>query len=193
MGYADSANSATGGVVGAKAAPVSDGSAVGQLDMPKVVVQGFRHTMAEFADNNRGVFGYWGWAAGLVDRYIPRPDSNSVEGKVGKVGAVVAAMMTPGGARGKTAEAVEALAKGELKLLHMNPRNLIPTQTAEEMTGSVIKRLEKDMRANGFDASQPISGVVRADGRVEISDGHHRAQAAIRAGLTEVPVEVYRP
>lgn len=149
--------------------------------------------MAEFADNNRGVFGYWGWAAGLVDRYIPRPDSNSVEGKIGKVGAVVAAMMTPGGARGKTAEAIEALAKGESKLLHMNPRNLIPTQTADEMTGSVIKRLEKDMRANGFDANQPISGVVRADGRVEISDGHHRAQAAIRAGLTEVPVEVYKP
>lgn len=88
---------------------------------------------------------------------------------------------------------VSALSKGESIVVQMNPKNLISQQSKNEMSGSVIKRLEKDMRANGFDANEPISAVVRADGRVVISDGHHRVQAAIRAGIMEIPVDVYKP
>jgi len=29
------------------------------------------------------------------------------------------------------------------------------------MTGAIVKRLEKQMRANGYDARQPIRGVLR--------------------------------
>lgn len=101
--------------------------------------------------------------------------------------------MLPGGARAKAAEKIEALAKGESVLLHVNPKNLISQQSRNEMTGSVIKRLEKDMRINGFDKNQPVTAVVRSDGRLVISDGHHRTQAAIRAGITEIPVEVFKP
>jgi hypothetical protein len=35
----------------------------------------------------------------------------------------------------------------------VNPRNLIPQQSKSEMTGSVVKRLTKDVKINGFDQS----------------------------------------
>jgi RHS repeat-associated protein len=78
-------------------------------------------------------------------------------------------------------------------VIQVNPKNLIPQQQRNEMTGSVVRRLEKDMRVNGFDQSQPINTVVREDGRMVISDGHHRAAAAIRAGLDKVPIIVFDP
>ena len=75
-------------------------------------------------------------------------------------------------------------------LLHINPRNLIPQQSAADMSDAKIRRLEKDMRTYGFDSRQPIHGVMRQDGRIVVSDGHHRTQAAIRAGITLIPVEI---
>jgi len=75
-------------------------------------------------------------------------------------------------------------------LSYINPRSLISQQAASEMSASTIKRLEKHMRTHGFDPQKPIYGVMRADGRILISDGHHRVQAAIRAGLHQVPVEI---
>ncbi len=86
-----------------------------------------------------------------------------------------------------------ALTKAESAITQVNPKNLISQQSKSEMTGAVVKRLEKDMKANGFDQSQPISAVVREDGRLVISDGHHRAAAAIRAGIDKVPVDVFNP
>jgi filamentous hemagglutinin len=59
------------------------------------------------------------------------------------------------------------------------------------MNGSMVKRLEAAMKANGYDHAQPISGVRLKDGRIIISDGHHRVAAAIRAGIAQVPVDVY--
>jgi ParB-like chromosome segregation protein Spo0J len=47
------------------------------------------------------------------------------------------------------------------------------------------------MRKHGYDESQPITGVRREDGRIVISDGHHRVEAAIRAGIAKVPVDVH--
>ena len=73
----------------------------------------------------------------------------------------------------------------------LNPKNLISTQTRSEMSGSQIKRLEKDMRVNGFDQSKPVDAVRRSDGRLEIQDGHHRVEAAKRAGIDQIPVQIW--
>lgn len=57
------------------------------------------------------------------------------------------------------------------------------------MTPSKVRRFEKDMKQNGYGTYPPID-VVNVDGRHIISDGHHRAAAAARARLREVPVNV---
>lgn len=74
-----------------------------------------------------------------------------------------------------------------------SPKNLIPTHSKAEISGSVIKRLADDMKKNGYDVSKPILGQMNASGRIEIIDGHHRAAAAIKAGIDRVPVEVFIP
>ncbi len=76
------------------------------------------------------------------------------------------------------------------RLTYENPGNLIPTQTKSEMSGSQIKRLAKSMERNGFDPSYPVDAWRNpSTGRLEIQDGHHRAQAAIKAGIEKIPVE----
>jgi hypothetical protein len=70
-----------------------------------------------------------------------------------------------------------------------NPRNLLSRQGPAEMTGNKIKRLASDMEANGFDPAHPIE-VANVEGRQVIIDGHHRAAAAIRANIQEVPITV---
>jgi filamentous hemagglutinin len=57
------------------------------------------------------------------------------------------------------------------------------------MTGNRIKRLTSNMKKEGFDSAFPIVAAEVED-RLIIVDGHHRAQAAIRAGIGEVPVRV---
>jgi RHS repeat-associated protein len=95
-----------------------------------------------------------------------------------------------GGAIGKgVATAGEAAAAPILK--QVSPKNLIPIQTRAEMTGSQIKRLEKDMRANGFDQTKPVDVVRRPDGRLEIQDGHHRVEAAKGAKIDQIPVQIW--
>jgi filamentous hemagglutinin len=46
------------------------------------------------------------------------------------------------------------------------------------------------MAADGYGSFPPIDA-ASAEGRLIILDGHHRALAATRAGLREVPVNVY--
>lgn len=77
------------------------------------------------------------------------------------------------------------------RILQISPKALISQQPREQMRGSLVKRLVADMRKHGYDESQPITGVRREDGRIVISDGHHRAEAAIRAGIAKVPVDVH--
>ena len=89
------------------------------------------------------------------------------------------------------------VAKGvkELKptLIQENPRNLIPTQTKAEMSGSQVKRLLKDMKQNGFDQSKPVDAWRNPNtGRLEIQNGHHRTEAAKKAGLDKIPVRVWK-
>ncbi|WP_221902007.1 ParB N-terminal domain-containing protein [Bathymodiolus platifrons methanotrophic gill symbiont] len=57
----------------------------------------------------------------------------------------------------------------------MNPKNLIPTQTRNEISGSQVKRLTKDVKKNGFDQTKPVDVARNQNGRLEILDGHHRA------------------
>lgn len=93
------------------------------------------------------------------------------------------------------AEGTDIVAKGakDLKptLIQENPRNLIPTQTKAEMSGSQVKRLTKDMKQNGYDQSKPVDAWRNPEtGRLEIQDGHHRTEAAKNAGLDKIPVQV---
>lgn len=83
-------------------------------------------------------------------------------------------------------EAVEATAK------KIDPRTLIGRQGKDEISGSQVKRLTKDMKANGYDTNHSIE-VANVDGKLIILDGHHRAQAAVRAGIKDVPVNVNQP
>ncbi|GAB3431284.1 hypothetical protein [Massilia solisilvae] len=45
------------------------------------------------------------------------------------------------------------------------------------------------MRKRGYDQNRPVSAVRLKDGRIVISDGDHRALAAARAGLENIPVQ----
>lgn len=71
-----------------------------------------------------------------------------------------------------------------------NPRNLIPTQSKAEMSGSQINRIAKDMKQNGYNGEPVDVSVNPASGRLEIQDGHHRTAAAIKAGIDQIPVRV---
>lgn len=76
-------------------------------------------------------------------------------------------------------------------VVKMSPKLLLSRQGRNEMTNSAVKRIAKSMRKDGY-VGEPISG-VNVNGNVIIEDGHHRAKAAIRAGLDEVPVRVREP
>jgi filamentous hemagglutinin len=47
------------------------------------------------------------------------------------------------------------------------------------------------MRANGYNSAHPVDAVRNERGRLEIQDGHHRAEAAKRAGIDSIPVNVW--
>ncbi|MDH0339726.1 ParB/RepB/Spo0J family partition protein [Metapseudomonas otitidis] len=71
-----------------------------------------------------------------------------------------------------------------------DPKFLIGRQGREELSGSQIKRMAKDMKANGYDVSHPID-VANVEGEFIILDGRHRALAAVKAGIKDVPVNVH--
>ena len=58
------------------------------------------------------------------------------------------------------------------------------------MSGSQVNRLTKDMKINGYDFSKPVEAVRNALGRLELTDGHHRTQAAIKASIDKIPVKI---
>jgi RHS repeat-associated protein len=76
-------------------------------------------------------------------------------------------------------ESAETLSK-------VNPKTLLGRQGRDEMSGSQVKRLVSDMKANGFDASKPVD-IANVGGKKVIIDGHHRTEAAIKAGIQEIP------
>jgi len=73
---------------------------------------------------------------------------------------------------------------------NIDPNILISRQNKNEMSGSQVKRLVKDMKTNGFDVNEPIDAAI-VNGKVIIIDGHHRAEAAAKAGIKDVPVRIH--
>jgi len=73
---------------------------------------------------------------------------------------------------------------------NVNPGSLISRQNSNEMSGSQVKRIAKDMKANGYNADEPVD-VAIVNGKMIIIDGHHRAEAARKAGIKNIPVRVY--
>ncbi len=77
-------------------------------------------------------------------------------------------------------------------MIMMNPKEIKTHPTFERLFSTredVLQRIEEDMRANKFDLSQPVI-LANWEGQVEFVciDGHTRLQAAIRAGIEEIPV-----
>ncbi|WP_431035964.1 ParB N-terminal domain-containing protein [Pseudomonas yamanorum] len=59
----------------------------------------------------------------------------------------------------------------------------------DEISGSQVKRFTKDMKANEYDENYPIDA-ANVDGKLIILDDH-RAEAASKAGIKDVPVNVH--
>ncbi|EPK5169586.1 TPA: ParB N-terminal domain-containing protein [Pseudomonas aeruginosa] len=55
-----------------------------------------------------------------------------------------------------------------------------------------MKRIVKSIKENGFDQEKPVD-VWRnpKTGHLEIQDGHHRTEAAKKAGLDKIPVSIW--
>ena len=70
-----------------------------------------------------------------------------------------------------------------------NVSELIGRQLKSEFSGSLIKRIKRDMKSNGFNPERAIEIVV-VNGKKIIWDGHHRARAAGAAGIKEVPIKI---
>ncbi|MCA8277900.1 ParB N-terminal domain-containing protein [Burkholderia sp. AU30280] len=73
----------------------------------------------------------------------------------------------------------------------ISPRRLQSRQGPSEMTGNKVKRYASAMRnQGGYGEFPPIEAADVGDGNLVIIDGHHRAETAMKAGVSEVPVNV---
>ena len=50
-----------------------------------------------------------------------------------------------------------------------------------------VAELEKSMRGKGYDPKYPLLIVMMKNGQHAVLDGHHKGEAAIRAGIASVP------
>ena len=71
----------------------------------------------------------------------------------------------------------------------MNPRSMLSRQGPDEMTPFQINRMAKEMKQLGYGKFDPIDIAV-IEGRRVIINGH-RAVAAAKVGLKEIPVNVF--
>lgn len=55
----------------------------------------------------------------------------------------------------------------------------------------VIDGLATNMQAHGFNPEHPVIAFVY-DGQYHLSDGHHRREGAIQAGVSKIPVELHK-
>lgn len=91
----------------------------------------------------------------------------------------------------QVANTAENVAQKETSTIkRVNPKSLIGRQSPNEMTGSKVKRYYKDMKTNGYKENYPIDA-ADVNGKLIILDGHHRAAAAAKADMKEVPVNVH--
>lgn len=150
--------------------------------------------MSDWSSSAHNVLDVAGWVPGLgsvasvIDSAI-----YAYEGDWSGAAFAFAGVMGPAGkAFGKFGKVVKSADKLNPKLIQQNPRNLLPTQTKSEMSGSQVKRLTKNMKKNGYDQGKPVDAWLNPKtGRLEIQDGHHRTAAAIKAGIDMIPVRVW--
>ncbi|VUS93918.1 hypothetical protein SB6423_03384 [Klebsiella pasteurii] len=88
------------------------------------------------------------------------------------------------GTKGAKASTTQVVTK------NVNPGSLISRQNSNEMSGSQVKRIAKDMKANGYKVDKPVD-VAIVNGKMIIIDGHHRAEVARKAGIKDIPVRVH--
>lgn len=134
--------------------------------------------MAKFDDNNRGIYG-WGWAVGLVDPYVQRPD-NSAEGKIASVLLFgLTTMRSPRGAEAAVAKetqlsrklhgeaavhAADAIEAGATLILTIDRAGAAANRKAatgplDKVPGMQLDEYPPAMfREGGAGASGPISG-----------------------------------
>jgi hypothetical protein len=83
-------------------------------------------------------------------------------------------------------------AKRKKKMNLMNPKEIKTHDTFKGLfpiNEDLLRRIEEDMRNNKFDLSQPVI-LATWEGQDEFVciDGHTRLQAAVRAGIDQIPV-----
>lgn len=94
-----------------------------------------------------------------------------------------------GGVKVVAATATTEAKINEIVIKNINPKLLLSRQSKNEMTGSQVKRLIKDMKANGYNVNEPVD-ITLVNGKMIIIDGHHRAEAARKAGLENISARV---
>lgn len=134
---------------------------VGDLKLGETFTQFGRRLMADFADNNRGTFGGWGWLAEKADANFGRPDETSAEGVVAKVGATALLLgMNPrGGAKRAGADAVAYSVAFETKIAKTGAgtREAHKMLANRELNASLAKDAEFSKMLSGMGIG-PVSG-----------------------------------
>lgn len=74
---------------------------------------------------------------------------------------------------------------------YVDPKSLKPVESIRSYGD--LRTITNSMLKTGYDKSQPIEVVTLRDGRMAISQGHHRTRAAIEAGIKKVPVVEANP
>jgi hypothetical protein len=69
----------------------------------------------------------------------------------------------------------------------VDPKTLQSRQGRREMTPRKTRKFTKKMQQDGY-SDFPEIDAYDVDGELIIKDGHHRARAAVNAGITEVPI-----
>jgi ParB-like chromosome segregation protein Spo0J len=65
-------------------------------------------------------------------------------------------------------------------------RRAAPFSTLFPIKENVLKKITEDMKANGYDNAHPI--IVWAGNRCKVVDGNTRLEAALKAGMSTIPV-----
>lgn len=176
----------------------------GSLGLDFIPVVSTGKGILEFATGQDAVTGdsipRWVSAMGMAGSFVPGGKAAAKLGikaltkgvvkntvaKTGRLASTAEKAADAAKAVGETAEVANAGSKTATTTV--NPQNLLSRQGPSEMTGSKVKRLTSDMKQNGYDSTHPIE-VANVDGRKIILDGHHRAAAAVKAGLKDVPIK----
>lgn len=82
-----------------------------------------------------------------------------------------------------------ATEQGRRSSCYLCPRNLVPTQSIDDLHVNRLERIEEDIIARGYTALDAIS-VLYVDHVFYILDGHARVGAAIRDKLSFIPAVI---